>query len=114
MSKYFSIDEMKCKHCGEIAMDEDFMKKLDEARDLAGIVFVITSGYRCKEYDDRIHADGNHPQGKAADIEAPNSVSRFKIISALIKVGFKRIGTDQQFIHADTCTDRPQDVMWLY
>jgi uncharacterized protein YcbK (DUF882 family) len=95
-------------------MDEDFMNRLDTARDLAGIAFKITSGYRCKEYDDRIHGDGNHPQGKAADIEAPNSVTRWKIIDALIRCGFRRIGIDQQFIHADTCTDRPQQVMWLY
>lgn len=112
--KHFNTDEMKCKHCGKIAMDEDFMKKLDEARDLANTPFNINSGYRCKAYDDSIHGDGNHPTGKAADIKADNSVDRWKIVNALFKVGIKRIGIAKDFVHGDMVEDHPQEVIWLY
>ncbi len=112
--KHFTEDELRCKHCGKIAMDEKFMAELEQARTMADLPFPVNSGYRCLWYDASIGGDGNHPQGKAIDIWAATSPARWIIISALIRAGFKRIGIAKGFIHADTCEDKPQGVIWLY
>lgn len=107
--KHFKESEFACKHCGKCEMDEEFMQRLDSAREDAGIPFVINSGYRCPEYDRSIGGAGNHSVGKAADIRIPNSSNAwFLVISSLIKTGFTRIGIsqDSSFIHVDSCDER--------
>jgi len=114
---FFPEEELKCKcGCGECDMDEDFMKRLIEARKIADIPFVITSGYRCAHHDSMVSGAGNHSQGKAVDIKCIRNYNdkRFKIIDALLKAGFVRIGIAQDFIHVDSCTDKTQKLMWLY
>ena len=48
MSKYFKEIEY--------SMDVDFLAKLDEAREYAGIPFVINSAYRSPEHNAKIGA----------------------------------------------------------
>jgi len=114
--KYFTEEEMACKHCGKRGIDPIFMTLLEKAREIAGIPFVINSGYRCDEYDKQIGGEGNHNQGLASDITALSSQQRFRIVAALIRAGFNRLGIGKNFIHADICKDedKPPTVMWLY
>ncbi len=115
--KYFKLEEFKCPCCGRVAMDYDFIDKLDEARAIANIPFIITSGYRCEKHNKEVGGKYNssHLVGKAVDIEVKNSYERFKILQALIKVGFKRIGIANNFIHVDNdINDKPCPVIWLY
>ena len=51
--KYFTLDEFDCpSHEGSgVNMDSSFLAKLEEAREIAGIPFRITSGYRTKEHN---------------------------------------------------------------
>ena len=54
--KYFTYKEFDCKGGqgkGE-NMNDDFICLLDDARELAGIPFKITSGYRTEEYNKRL------------------------------------------------------------
>jgi hypothetical protein len=46
MWKYFSEDELKCKHTGICKMDPEFMETLEKIREEVGIPFIITSAYR--------------------------------------------------------------------
>jgi hypothetical protein len=115
--KHFKKEEFYCKHCNKEHMDEQFMLTLDDARDMAGVPFKITSGYRCPEHDAMVDGKGNHPTGKAADIEVASSRSRFLILQALFAANFRRIGLDETFIHVDDLTEvdeKPVDVFWLY
>lgn len=52
--RYFSPPEFRCK-CGCGAgiekMNPDLLKMLDEARDLAGIPFSLSSAYRCTKHN---------------------------------------------------------------
>ena len=97
-------------------MDEDFLQMLDDARDFAGIPFKITSGY-CTEAHN--HAVGgsrrsSHMQGLAADIACGTSRERMEIITALLTVGFDRIGIGDGFVHVDCDVEKDEAVIWTY
>ena len=99
-----------------IHMDDDFLLKLDEARTIAGIPFIINSGYRTIAHNAYVGGkiSSSHIKGCAVDLKANDSRSRGLILSALRSVGFSRIGIDNTFIHVDSDKDKNQDVTWLY
>ena len=45
--KHFVRDEFVCPCCQYVEVNADLVRKLDQARELAGVPFKITSGYRC-------------------------------------------------------------------
>jgi zinc D-Ala-D-Ala carboxypeptidase len=107
MSKYFNEIENN--------MNKDFLFVLDEAREFAGIPFVINSAYRSPEHPLSIkNPSSSHIKGLAVDIKATDSITRFKIVKALIEVGFTRIGIADTFIHVDLDLDKTQNVIWTY
>ena len=121
--KYFSLNEFDSPdspNSGEL-MCPDFLEKLDKARSFSSVPFVITSGYRTKAYlQDLLNRgykaskNSAHLQGKAADIAAADSRTRYIILQSLIKAGFHRIGISSSFIHCDTATDRDGQLVWTY
>ena len=107
MSKYFKEIETN--------MSKEFLFVLDEAREIAGIPFIINSAYRSPEHPLSIkNPSSSHIKGLAVDIKATASVTRFKIVQALIEVGFNRIGIADTFIHVDLDLDKTQNVIWTY
>jgi len=96
-------------------MDVDFLAKLDEARELAGIPFKINSAYRSPEHPLSIkNPSSSHIKGLAVDISVTNSRQRFIVLNALLDVGFTRIGIADTFIHVDLSKDKSQQVIWTY
>ena len=96
-------------------MNVDFLAKLDEAREFAGIPFIINSAYRSPSHPESIkNPTSSHIKGLAVDISAKDSITRFKILDALIAVGFNRIGIAGTFIHVDLDLDKSQNVIWTY
>lgn len=116
---YFSDEEFKCQcGCG-MDVSEDLKDLAENAREIAGVPFVITSGARCVTHNKNVNGNPKsaHTLGLAMDIKYSNSYQCFKIIESLIKVGINRIGLNQkkQFIHADIAKDGyPQDVFFDY
>ena len=107
MSKYFKEIEAN--------MDKKFLFVLDEAREFAGIPFIINSAYRSPEHPLSIkNPSSSHIKGLAVDIKATDSATRFKIVEALVSVGFTRIGIADTFIHVDLDLDKTQNVIWTY
>ena len=107
MSKYFKNIEDN--------MNVDFLAKLDEAREFAGIPFIINSAYRSPSHPESIkNPTSSHIKGLAVDISAKDSITRFKVLDALIAVGFSRIGIAGTFIHVDLDYDKSQNVIWTY
>ena len=103
--KNFRIEEFDSpdlKGSGEL-MNRDFLFMLDDARNLAGTSFTITSGYRTEEHN-----------AKVGDIACTDSRKRSNIITALLAAGFTRIGVAGSFIHVDNDIDKSQDVIWTY
>lgn len=108
MYKYFKEKEVK-------GLQIRLVQMLDRAREYAGVPFIITSGVRSEEHNNEVGGvDGSsHIKGLAVDIRAISSQERFKIITGLIAIGFKRIGIYKAHIHADIDNLKPADVMWL-
>lgn len=96
-------------------MQNSTLRMLDEAREIADTPFRITSGYRTPQRNKRVGgvADSSHIDGWAVDIACTNSIQRIKIVSALLTVGFQRIGVSRTFIHADN-DPRKRAAMWTY
>ena len=97
-------------------MDESFLSMLDDARSIAGIPFIINSGFRSKSHNAYVGGkeQSSHQFGYAVDLHCTDSRSRFIIIDALIKAGFNRIGVGNTFLHVDSDPDKDANVTWLY
>jgi zinc D-Ala-D-Ala carboxypeptidase len=121
--KYFNINEFDSPDAigsGE-NMDKEFLSRLDQARSIADTPFKITSGFRSEAYNKSLlergykaSKDSSHLKGLAADIACTDSVSRYKIITALMKANLNRIGIADTFIHVDMDLDKPANVVWTY
>lgn len=107
MFKYFKDSEI-------VGLDLGLVKMLDQARDLAGIPFIITSGRRSPAHDKELGGtgDGAHTKGLAVDLRCQDSRARFLILKALFSVGFVRIGDEVDHIHADIDVSRDLNVCW--
>jgi zinc D-Ala-D-Ala carboxypeptidase len=114
---HFKLSEFDCKcGCGKNNMDPSVLHKLDEAREVAGIPFTVTSGSRC-DLHNKIEgglASSAHLKGLAVDIGVNGSGTRFEILTALLLVGFTRIGIAKSFIHVDEDRTKPDNVIWMY
>ena len=118
MSKYFKDSEFrKCTpSCTIDDMDAGFLALLDKVREKAGIPLVLNSAYRSKEWDKSKGRSGNsaHTKGKAVDIRCNTSANRYKIVSAALACGIKRIGIAKTYIHLDNDSSLAQNVIWDY
>jgi len=119
---YFSPKEMACSHCGKVAVEPRFMDKLLAARILADFPFIVTSGYRCPEFDAQIGGKGPHTTGEAVDIalrgEQAQVAIRIFLEAGFMGLGVKQSGADR-FIHIDTLDegrfpDHPRPWVWSY
>lgn len=125
--KYFKKSEFDCKcGCSGNEMDASFLKKLDRMREMLGFPLIITSGYRCPQYNNRVSStglNGPHTTGHAADI----SVFGYKAFNLLRYAGinpeFTGIGLKQhgdhatRFVHLDDLEshdNRFRPTTWTY
>lgn len=117
-SKHFTESEFnKCiPECSLQDMNQVTINKLDLARDIAGIPFVLNSAKRSYEWElsHNRSGTGSHTEGTAIDIECNSSRNRFLIVNSLLQAGFTRIGIARTFIHADDSLTHDQKVIWLY
>lgn len=118
MANYFSRKELECKCCGVCLISDELLGRLNHAREIAGIPFIITSGYRCEKHNDEVGGvpTSAHTKGLAVDIAFKNSNQCFKIVRALYDAGFRRIGINfaKSFVHCDVDGSKPQDVLFKY
>lgn len=116
LSPDFRAREFICPCCRKEGIKDDLVFHLQMVHDLlpAHSVMIITSGYRCEEHNKEVGGveDSAHIKGLAADIKCEDPRYRFLLIAALIKVGFKRFGLYDNFIHCDLDETKDQKVMW--
>jgi uncharacterized protein YcbK (DUF882 family) len=127
--EYFTPGEFAC-HCGECdstgdEMNMQFIRTLDQLRDLQGSAMIITSGYRCQAYNDNISItgiDGPHTTGRAADVgvsgeRAFHLVQQCSLGGWMQGIGINQKGShDKRFIHLDDLEgpDHPRPRIWTY
>lgn len=105
---YFTNEEVS-------GLDKEFVSRLDLARKNAGVPFLITSGLRTKEENRNTMnavSDSSHLFGLAVDLSVDDSSTRYRVIKALLDVGFCRIGIYAKHIHVDLSMTLPQNVIW--
>ena len=114
--RHFDLDRFRCPCCKKLIISDRLLQLLDLARDIAGVPFIINSGYRCEKHNKEIGGVPNsaHVKGLAADIKAVTSYERYHILYGLMKAGFNRIGIGKTFIHCDIDIMKPKNVIWLY
>jgi uncharacterized protein YcbK (DUF882 family) len=112
--EYFTRDEFG--YAQGVEPSTDLVLRLEQAREIAGVPFVITSGIRSNEHNAAVGGSpgSSHLTGNAVDIACTTSSDRFAILHALIEVGFERIGIGSNFIHVDNDRSKPQGVCWRY
>lgn len=117
-AKYFKESEFnRCiPACSLQDMNQTTIKKLDAAREMAGIPIVLNSAYRSVDYEKSKGRMGTsaHTLGRAVDIRCNSDENRFKLIIALYRAGFTRIGVGKTYIHADDSPRHKQNVLWHY
>ncbi len=98
-----------------VGLDENLITLLDDARDIAGIDFIITSGKRTIEEEKALNGvlDSAHLTGMAADLRCKSSWERMRIVKALIQAGIPRIGISKTHIHADIDKTKPYPIIFL-
>ena len=122
---YFSDAELKCR-CGNCDSDGSemngaFMDKLMRIRSTLAFPLIITSAYRCSEYNDAISSSGEngpHTTGRAIDI-AIRGEDAISLIEEAIKENMTGFGINQKgtarFIHLDDLIDDyPRPTIWSY
>lgn len=114
---YFPDYELRCRcGCGRNNIDADFLWHLNQAREIAGIPFRITSACRCEKHNRDVGGvdSSAHVRGYAADIAVRGDRERYTVLNALIKAGFRRIGIARDFIHVDLDPAKNSPVIWQY
>jgi hypothetical protein len=104
--RYFTRDEISCPCCGLIHDTDEswqFLKRMDCAREYAGVVFHINSWTRCKEHNRYVDGSptSSHLKGVAADIKCDNPQTRQAIIE-ICAPSFPRILIYPIFLHIDS------------
>lgn len=105
-----------CPHGSSEDIDRDLILALERLERESGLTLKFSSGLRCDDCNAAAGGVKNsaHLRGLAVDTLAGGSVSRFRIISAAVRLGFRRIGIGKTFVHLDIDLNLPQDVLWLY
>lgn len=71
--RFFKAHELRCKcgNCDGGEMNDYFMSRLISLRENMGFPFIVSSAYRCSDYNETISEtgpDGPHTTGRAIDI----------------------------------------------
>ena len=124
--QYFSAEELTCHcGCGRMDMDDGFMQKIVAMRRELGFPFVVTSGFRCPEYNQRVSntgPQGPHTTGHAMDINVHHGEAAEVLAVAkrrgITGLGLMQKGSDlsKRFIHMDDlqAPAYPRPNVWTY
>lgn len=117
VSKHFTMEEIKCNcGCGYGDVRHELLYRLEVARSLARLPFIITSWCRCDVYNGKVGGsiDSSHLRGLAVDISAPGRDVMARTLFFLTCAGFSRIGVGKDFIHVDCDRSKTPNIIWFY
>lgn len=105
ITKSFNSSEFSCKckysDCKHTLIDVKHVEKLQELRNISGVLW-ITSAYRCHKHNMAVGgAPGSiHLEGKATDI-VPRDISLAVLLDNIDALEFKGVGIYPSFVHID-------------
>ena len=106
ISDHFHRSEFKCAcPCDKDTVDIELIDILEDLRTYFRTEVVVTSGYRCKEYNEGVGGSKNskHTEGRAADIQvrgiAPTKIYNYLTNKYPDQYGF---GNGRSFTHVDS------------
>ncbi len=103
-------------------LHDEFIVKLEKARSIAGIAFIITSGYRSPEKNESLLgavADSAHTKGLAVDLRVTSSRQAALVLDAAKAAGITRRGIyvnssfEPTHIHMDVDPDKISNVVFV-
>lgn len=106
-TKYFKPAEFKCRcnrpECDAPAVSEFLVQKLDLLREHWGKPLRVTSGVRCKHWNEKVGGapKSQHVLGLAADLAVGNRKEALELMKLARKLGFIGIGVAEKFVHVD-------------
>lgn len=111
---YFTREELDCPCCGAYGMDPMFIITLNKVRKAFGRGMIITSGFRCKKYNELIKGapQSQHMLGKAVDVLVKDKSEQYKLIRWAMTYNLSGIGVGTDFIHLDGRDSAP--LIWTY
>ena len=110
LSAHFSKSEFQCPCCGKVKINPRLITKLEEVRKAIGdIPIKITSGYRCKKYNQSINGyiDSPHLYGLAADTRRKGLTIIEYAFKANYRVEGIRLGIYPNHLHIDINPPNP-------
>lgn len=118
----FSINEIKCQHCGETKIIPELLDKLQALRKDFGKPLKRSSWYRCPEHNNKVSStglDGPHTTGMAVDFLC-HGKDAYDLVHLALLHGFTGIGVSQKgmkdtrFIHLDIIKGNSRPTIWSY
>jgi hypothetical protein len=113
ISANFNREEFACPCCGEVKVSEILVDKLQELRDVINKPIIITSGYRCLQYNKKVggYSHSPHLTGEAADIKI-KGMSTVTIAMIARHISYIRLGLYPNHLHIDIRPANPSKY-WL-
>jgi len=113
----WEFDSPDDKGSGVERMSLQLIQLLDSLRERCGFPFIISSGYRSFKYNSTLpnaSVQSAHIKGLAVDIVAQTSGEKFMIVKYALEIGIRRVGVGSNFVHLDTSTELPEQMLWTY
>ena len=106
VDSHFTRQELACRHCGDLKVDEQLVSALESLQELAGSPIAVKDGYRCPEHNESLGkvAGSEHTLGWAADISIPGRTLQEMYELALRVPSFADGGIgvyDDGYVHVD-------------
>ena len=104
ISENFNLKEFECRHCGQVKLHSELLKRLQRIRTLTGRPLRINSGYRCEDHNRAVGGatSSRHMHGDAADIVIVGMPIAQQRKICETHFGDGGIGYGQTFTHVDT------------
>jgi uncharacterized protein YcbK (DUF882 family) len=112
ISENFTTQELRCRCCGEVMVEEDLVNALEELRELVGGPLFVTSGYRCPAHNRAVGGAKNsyHMKGMAADVWSDVVSPKNMAYCATLVSAIKGVGLYRNFVHVDV---REKSAYWI-
>jgi hypothetical protein len=129
MARYFTREELACKHCGAMDYTNAAVDWIDALRDAYGRPMRVSSGQRCPEYNVEVSSTGLYgPHTRVDDDNVTVDIQVYgahalELVKAALNFGITGLGVNQKgsyakrILHLDRLLNHhhsPRPWIWTY